>query len=778
MTFPLAFVIFVVKETKRKDAIIKVKKYIALILAAALSLSLCACGASETESAEAPSETPAVLAADENRVAPAAFEPAPAFSGGTGTEDDPYQIATAEELARLSLVLSYEYYNEHFSEWQSFQKASYVLTADIVLNDTASYDTWSEKAPTYGWCPIGEDVSGFKGHFDGQGYSVSGVYIYAYEEDMEYAGLFGLIGTGATVENVTVENAYIAAVNAQYAGVLAGKIADTDETIRVENITASGMIADETPSYSTYIGGIAGEVYGFCTVSGCSFAGTLKNAQDMGGIAGVADCTMIRDCSVKGEIIGTDGAYCGGIVGHLSPWNGATTVTGCTNYMEMTQVMGLGSRAGGIVGMATLCQWSDLEGEGTLSDQEWVYGDDDITIANCINEAPVGDGSNDYAGGIVGSISCFNSGSSDITVSDCKNNGKIQASLYAGGIVSDISTGPEGSAAVEGCENTGDVTCLSYAGGIAGYHIPGSTSCYITNCCNSGRTEGGVSAGGILGQVFLFSVLVDTANMEPLFVQQCRNDGEVLTTDGISGVGGIVGSIAPVAEAITYLLVEDCANTHDLYAIGSGRVGGILGTAAMTFLSEDAGTDTPLYVIRNCANTANIYIQDVKSASVQESDYEEDEDAGLTAELEEELDDDMEAINATFLILGGNALGGIVGYHKYGMIEDCVFSGNIEYGDGVTLLTDAEDMQDAASDPDSTGDNAIISGGGLCGTYFYLSTSKCTAENTGVRNSVYNEEVSVPFASFFDPEDSVSGVTAVSAEEAASHAAVIVDALN
>ena len=99
--------------------------------------------------------------------------PATAFAGGDGTEANPYQISTAAELALLQEKI--------VAEWEEFRQdcaeAYYILTADIALNDTSDFDNWENEAPEYSWMPIGSDTITFKGVFDGNGHTVSGLYI-------------------------------------------------------------------------------------------------------------------------------------------------------------------------------------------------------------------------------------------------------------------------------------------------------------------------------------------------------------------------------------------------------------------------------------------------------------------------------------------------------------------------------------------------------------------------------------------------------------------------
>ncbi|NLE90104.1 MAG: hypothetical protein GX602_04135, partial [Dehalococcoidales bacterium] len=115
---------------------------------------------------------------------------------GSGTSGDPYKIGTAEELA-----------------WFAGQVNSgdtgicAVLTANIKLNDTDKWTDWATAPPANAWTPIGNSSANqFAGSFDGNGHTVSGIYI----SSGDCVGLFGRVGTGGNIRNVRVTESYIA----------------------------------------------------------------------------------------------------------------------------------------------------------------------------------------------------------------------------------------------------------------------------------------------------------------------------------------------------------------------------------------------------------------------------------------------------------------------------------------------------------------------------------------------------------------------------------------
>ena len=119
---------------------------------------------------------------------------APIFAGGAGTEDDPWQIATAEQLMALSATVN-------DGSAQGYPGQYFALTEDIDLKGVE-------------WQPIGhmdlEDMSNYNcmffGTFDGQGHTISNV---TFSSDYPVCGV-GVIGMNlGEVKNLTVENVQI-----------------------------------------------------------------------------------------------------------------------------------------------------------------------------------------------------------------------------------------------------------------------------------------------------------------------------------------------------------------------------------------------------------------------------------------------------------------------------------------------------------------------------------------------------------------------------------------
>ena len=283
------------------------KKWMSLMLAGGLCIStLTGCSDSKSkDAAHKSTETDYEVSEYEyitrDLPEPKYIEAADAFSGGDGTEGNPYQIASAAELVLLEELIRKEA-EESYQE--DYAKASYVLTADIVLNDISDFAQWPQNGPEYSWRPIGQDGLGeFKGNFDGNGHVISGMYINLNNDSHEKAyGLFDTI-RDAKVQNVNLESSYIcvSGIEATVGGVVA-------------NVAGESLVSDCTSNavievFDGSAGGVAGSIWGgrsaadeveyteeddqrgpFSTVKNCSFSGTIRQKREdsMSALGGVA----------------------------------------------------------------------------------------------------------------------------------------------------------------------------------------------------------------------------------------------------------------------------------------------------------------------------------------------------------------------------------------------------------------------------------------------------------------------------------------------------------
>lgn len=215
-----------------------------------------------------------------------------AFSGGSGTEGDPYRIATTADLNQLATDVN---------GGNTYSGKYFKMTADIAYTYTTAWNdaTSTENNYTAIGCKLGSDPDNdehpFSGTFDGDGHTVSGIRIYKNSGNVwtdSFQGLFGYVLNG-TVKNVTVADARI--TGEQCVGGIAGWVDEDGGTSLVENCHVLGNVAiHAVADYSASHGGIAGSIGG-TTLSRCTSAVTLtvkdgtSDHESFGGIVG--DCT-------------------------------------------------------------------------------------------------------------------------------------------------------------------------------------------------------------------------------------------------------------------------------------------------------------------------------------------------------------------------------------------------------------------------------------------------------------------------------------------------------
>lgn len=118
----------------------------------------------------------------ENR---ASADPSSDFAGGSGTILDPFQIANADQLNAVRKYLGADIY--------------FKLTNDIDLSSYSSNDEGK------GWTPIGrDDNNSFKGTFNGNGKTISSLYIN--RPDTDFQALFGFTATTTSISDVNLVN--------------------------------------------------------------------------------------------------------------------------------------------------------------------------------------------------------------------------------------------------------------------------------------------------------------------------------------------------------------------------------------------------------------------------------------------------------------------------------------------------------------------------------------------------------------------------------------------
>ena len=664
-------------------------KKVMMVLISCAVLLLSACGGKAGVK-----DAPATSDIQTERILPAAnyIQPAETFAGGSGTENDPFQIETAQQLALLAKVTNQKYDWEHQDEQDLYRNGYYVLTADIALNDTSNFANWETEAPAYVWEPIGtrRDDSGygdFEGVFDGQGHTISGLYSHSallHDKEDTVGGLFGEADR-AQIRNVNITDSMLIAAEKQEAGLLVG---DSSGSV-MENCHVSGrLIVDHVQSSGGVAGNVFGDVFADCSFSGSITAENISGS--LGGVCGTLFCTgegLVNNASM--EVRNSPFANCGGVVGLVygaalrdSRNDGCVTVYGDSKNI------------GGVCGDVTAgFGWAKDENGNRITVPE--TGE----IIGCTNNGSVNAGESTAVGGIAGTASSVFKLTGIITIQGCANNGQVLGLENVGGITGEVFS-EYGSYQLLQCVNTGSVTGSTRIAGIVGSANTTHGASVIEGCENRGSvtatTEESGTAGGILGWGVDPNLEFRGEDSGSLTITKCRNSGNVSVASGTAG--GILSRLM-MGGYDFFIEITQCENTGAIHSDGSGRLGGILGGCYAGYVLGEKVACT----IRSCVNSGDL---SYGNATINVVDYVPREPG------------DGRVLNATekaALAMGGSAAGGIVGSSFGTVVESCLNQGHILLPEGVVPISDIEAIV-RMTEEDST---AFV--GGICGLTLHNS---------------------------------------------------------
>ncbi len=286
------------------------------------------------------------------------------YSGGSGTEENPYQIATVADWQ--TLMNTSDDWNKHF-----------ILTADLDLKGVALF-------------PIGNLSNMFTGVFDGNGHIISNAVINM--PNSNYVGLFSCVQSVGQIRNLCINN--IAITGKNYVGSLVG-----DNGGSLTDCCAIGSI-----SGNKYVGGLVGGNVGG-NLTNCSASGLVSGSEwSVGGLVGDTFFGSFIACYATSTVIGD--ISIGGLIGDNSYGN----ITTC----YATGLVIGSADVGGLVGENSGGNLTDCYTTGTASGNQYVGGlvgftYESANITNCYATSSVN--GNLYVGGLVG----YNRGCTIIT---------------------------------------------------------------------------------------------------------------------------------------------------------------------------------------------------------------------------------------------------------------------------------------------------------------------------------------------------------------------------
>ncbi len=290
-------------------------------------------------------------------------------SSGDGTQGTPYRISTAEELAWFS------------QEVIKDNTLCAVLEADIDLEGSESKQ----------WTPIGSQNLAYIGTFNGQGHTVSGIYIKS-TESAKYLGFIGNLGTDGIVKNLIVGGEISTnAGGASYAGGIAGCANSKSKIINCANYV--NVSAKDGTTVGGIVGGTKGSNGSEGQIVGSFNAGKVNGKKQTGGIVGYAQFTDVSYCYNIGTInVNASEKYVGGLLGYAYK---SVTLKNSFNLGSIAGGGSIGALAGvqdGITGSegepsCDACYWLDTSTEKGFGGTAAVFGQNEAKAASDMQSA-------------------------------------------------------------------------------------------------------------------------------------------------------------------------------------------------------------------------------------------------------------------------------------------------------------------------------------------------------------------------------------------------------
>lgn len=218
-----------------------------------------------------------------------AVMPAAVTLAGSGSQDDPYLIRSAEDFAAITWTNSGEYFK---------------LTDDITVTKPCD--------------------ATFKGTFDGDNHTVT----LELNVTSGNAGLFAKTGSGAVIKNIIVDANVTSSVDSyatSYYGA-AGLVGYVDGKTTIDHCGVTGTVkgTSTSSSYAAYVGGLIGVISDKCEITNSYVSATVENANKYsgsytGGFLGRTSSTYtlsVTDCYASGNVTAA-GGRAGGFTGYV-----------------------------------------------------------------------------------------------------------------------------------------------------------------------------------------------------------------------------------------------------------------------------------------------------------------------------------------------------------------------------------------------------------------------------------------------------------------------------
>lgn len=237
---------------------------------------------------------------------------------GDGSASNPYLIYNSEDLHEFAWRVN----NNGSSADDNKRQSS--ACAKLMNSIEYYYDNDSDNVADK-WYALGSQPYPYTGTFDGNGCTISGLFL----SDTEGQNSFiRFLGVGGVVKNLTISGDFSGSSNI---GGIAGQNYGT-----ISGCTFTGSVT----CTKSNVGSIAGKNFG--TITGCRNNGAVTGGENAGGIVGLNDTDgSVERSTNNGSVSGS--LYVGGIAGTNN-----NSIENCHNAGEVTAT---NKKAGGIVGV-------------------------------------------------------------------------------------------------------------------------------------------------------------------------------------------------------------------------------------------------------------------------------------------------------------------------------------------------------------------------------------------------------------------------------------------
>lgn len=449
--------------------------------------------------------------------------------------------------------------------------ADYTLGTDIDMSElTNPSGMWNT---TKGFVPIGESFDdSYSGSFDGNGHTITGLYINRPTTD--YVGLFGYVLDG-DMSNVGLEDVNITGQDS--VGGLIGRMRPwVSDEVMISNSSVSGVVTGKND-----VGGLVGYTLR-TTIADASSSVSVTGAEGrVGGLVGgyhvIGGSTHnIIDSYATGNVEGFFNV--GGLVGSFSTTDGQGAIVRSFSTGTVAGTADTNGNIGGLVGY--------FGGRGQISES---YATGNVTTGEQVN-----------VGGLVGHVSAF--GSDGLIIQDSYATGTVTGGNRVGGLVGRLQSGTDSNVFISRTYSVGSVTGTSNVGGLVG-EIGEDTSVDESYSESDVTVTGGFGGGlvgtnrGTISNSYSEGTVTSSGSYTGGLVGFSEGEitssyatGNVIATgaSGNNSAGGLVGSSSGAAASITGSYATGNVSTTGgfyaggLAAINNGMISSSYATGSVT----------------------------------------------------------------------------------------------------------------------------------------------------------------------------------------------------